>query len=195
MIRDPVQDVFPKNHRGYSFRINFLTLLSFIKSNHANVTKLFSYRSLRIMLLILPLQLHDREHFTSINLHIFIHYFCSNRNCQKVKKYMWNIICSVLRIISNWEECYFRYRCILDDYSMQSDYEHEFKFTDLFGLSFVHISLDVSSNQVTFRIQEQWNDKYSDPTTKEYVNLKQQMAEEVNQIKQCFFFSNFSSPK
>ena len=89
----------------------------------------------------------------------------------------------------------FRYWCLLDDYSMQSDYEHEFKFTDLFGLSFVHISLDVSSNQVTFRIQEQWNDKYSDPTTKEYVNLKQQMAEEVNQIKQCFFFSNFSSPK
>ena len=78
---------------------------------------------------------------------------------------------------------------------MQSDYEHEFKFTDLFGLSFVRISLDVSSNQVTFRIQEQWNEKYSDPTTKEYVNLKQQMAEEVNEIKQCCFFSNFSSPK
>ena len=69
---------------------------------------------------------------------------------------------------------------------MQSNYEHEFNFTDLFGLSLVRISLDVSSNQVTFRIQEQWNEKYSDPTTKEYLSLKQQMAEEVNEIKLCF---------
>ena len=41
--------------------------------------------------------------------------------------------------------------------------------------------LDVSSNQVTFQIQEQWNQKYSDPTTKEYGNLKQQMVEKVNE--------------
>lgn len=87
---------------------------------------------------------------------------------------------------------------------MQSDYEHELKFTDLFGLSFVHISLDVSSNQVTFRIQEQWDENYLYPTTKEYVNLKQQMIEKVNEINQHFLlrtttsFHNlikFSSPK
>ena len=56
------------------------------------------------------------------------------------------------------------------------------KLIDLLGLSFVCIFLDVSSNQVTFRIQEQWDQKYSDPTTKEYGNLKQQMVEEVNEI-------------
>ena len=55
------------------------------------------------------------------------------------------------------------------------------KLTDLLGLCFVLICLDVSSNKVTFRIREQWDVvKYSDPTTKEYVKLKQRMAEQVN---------------
>ena len=46
--------------------------------------------------------------------------------------------------------------------------------------------IDVSSNQVTFKIQEEWDQKYSDPTTNEYVNLKQQLVEEVNELNQCF---------
>lgn len=59
-------------------------------------------------------------------------------------------------------------------------------------LSFIHsfilpffllfFCVDVSSNQVTFKIQEEWNQKYSDPTTSEYVNLKQQLVEEVNEL-------------
>ena len=46
--------------------------------------------------------------------------------------------------------------------------------------------LDVSSNKVTFHIQEQWNQKYSDQTTKEYGNLKQQMVEKVNEKNSIF---------
>ena len=55
------------------------------------------------------------------------------------------------------------------------------KLTDLLGLCFVLIYLDVSRNKVTFRIREQWDVvKYSDTTTKEYVKLKQRMVEEEN---------------
>ena len=47
-------------------------------------------------------------------------------------------------------------------------------------LSYV-FCIDVSSNKVTFRIQEQWDQKYSDSTTNEYLHLKQQIAKEVNE--------------
>ena len=47
-------------------------------------------------------------------------------------------------------------------------------------LSYV-FCIDVSSNRITFRIQEQWDQKYSDPTTSEYLNLKQQTEKEVNE--------------
>ena len=53
--------------------------------------------------------------------------------------------------------------------------------------------LDVSSHQVTFGIQEQGDQKYSDPTTKEYVNLKQQMVEKVNEINQYLFLRTTTS--
>ena len=56
---------------------------------------------------------------------------------------------------------------------------------------FLVYCLDVSSNQVTFRIQEQWDQKYSDPTTNEYINLKQQIVDEVNLINQCFLYRNY----
>ena len=42
--------------------------------------------------------------------------------------------------------------------------------------------IDVSTNQVKFKIQEEWNEKYLDPTTDEYVKLKQQIVEEVNEL-------------
>ena len=56
---------------------------------------------------------------------------------------------------------------------------------------FLVYCLDVSSNQVTFRIQEQWDQKYSDPTTNEYINLKQQIVDEVNLINQCFLYRDY----
>ena len=68
-------------------------------------------------------------------------------------------------------------RWLFDAIWLWTWYYHSLIYLDFLSCVFC---LDVSSNQVTFRIQEQWDQKYSDPATKEYVNLKQQMVEKVN---------------
>ena len=89
--------------------------------------------------------------------------------------------CSVLLLIPNGGECYFRCQCLLDGYSMQSYYEHD---TQTHWFTWTLLCADLFrcfQEQSTFRIREQWDVvKYSDTTTKEYVKLKQRMVEEEN---------------
>ena len=42
--------------------------------------------------------------------------------------------------------------------------------------------LDVSSNQVTFRILQNWISNYENPTSSEYLNLTERIVAEVRDI-------------